>query len=389
MAEQEQDAIFSRYGLKFNPFPPAATGVAIVRNLWLPDSWKQDLTQRYLQLAASRGDRAMAIVGAYGSGKTYALSWIAEQLLRDDGWQTFKFDNPGLAFYDLANRLLRRVGRYELAKGLWELLSAQNPELKGNSGQLISPSFSDWLALVKTRTARDQFLPRLTGAIKSASLTDDEEIAHRVARIIVETGDRPYFEYRDFVAGRPGSLVAEQEEAAYFKTLIRMLDGVYGGKGVAFLIDEFEDVALQKRLNRKQSHEYMATLRRLLDATNQENFLVIVSMTPEAYVQTISIDPSLEQRFVSPWRVPELTGNDAGRLVQHRLEEAREEPRDGLWPFADNALDGIGPTTVSSPRRLIRVFWQALATAVQTNTDPPISDDDLRLAEQAAYPASA
>ena len=87
-------------------------------------------------------------------------------------------------------------------------------------------------------------LGKLQGAILKAGICDDEEIAHRLARIVAETPTRPYFEYRDFVAGKRDTLVAEGEEAPYFGAIIRTLRLAGGIRAVVFLIDEFEEVIL-------------------------------------------------------------------------------------------------------------------------------------------------
>lgn len=377
--EQNRD----RLGLKFNPFPPATTGVAVTREIWIPDSWRAALEQTYTSLATSEGEKALIIVGEYGSGKTYVLNWMKEHLFERDNVQTFLFDNPGVAFYDLANRLLRQVGRYELSKGLWEALSTKL--LAATPGRLFQLKFPDWLASVKPRSERDQVLLRLAFIIKEEGLAEDEEIAYQVARVIVETGDRPYFQYRDFVAGRSGALVPEREEPAYFRTLIRMLLKISGASGVAFLVDEFEDVALQRRLNKKQSFEYLATLRRLLNVTREEAFWVTLTMTPQALDQTHSLDASLVQRFAQPYQIPPLTEQDAFDLTRHRLQEARTELRDDIWPFENGALSSLAPAVRSRPRPLIKVCWQAIARAVEIGEDPPLTGDFLRQAQDMVY----
>ena len=52
-----------RLGLKYNPFPPATTGVAFVDAITLPQSWEQEITQRLNRLSQSVGDKALVIVG--------------------------------------------------------------------------------------------------------------------------------------------------------------------------------------------------------------------------------------------------------------------------------------------------------------------------------------
>jgi type II secretory pathway predicted ATPase ExeA len=382
------DKLLKEMGLRFNPFPPAATSVAVVKELWIPRAWQSQLESRYQHLSSGQGDKALVIVGGYGSGKTYLLHWISKYLFEGNRFQSFFFDNPGVAFYDLANRLLRQVGRYELSKGLWELLSPKI--LSGSAQRLIPLNFPEWLRSVKRSPVREEAIESLAGIIRDVQLTNDEEIAHRLARMLVETGDRPYFEYRDFVAGKPKALVAEREEARYFNTLISILCRIYNLPGIAFLIDEFEDVALQRRLNRKQSFEYLGTLRRLLDVTREQNFWLIISMTPEAFKQTTSLDPSLVQRFVEPFEIPPLSTSEAKELVVSRLREARApvfKESDVLWPFSKDLISLLSPTVMASPRRLIKVCWQAIAYALERNIKLPIPAAMVTEAEKALYPA--
>ena len=174
-----------------------------------------------------------------------------------------------MAFYDLANRLMRQVGRYELAKALWETVYDPD-EPAAVQQRMISLEFGQWLKSLGKREDRDQAIATISKGMKDSGLADDEEILNILARLVVETRDRPYFEYRDFVPSNRNSLVAEREEAPYFSALVRILAKVLDADGVAFLLDEFEDVALARRLTRTQSSAYIATLRRLLDTAESE-----------------------------------------------------------------------------------------------------------------------
>ena len=156
--------------------------------------------------------------------------------------------------------------------------------------------------------------------------------------------------------------------------------------GIAFLIDEFEDVALGRRLSKKQASDYIATLRRLLDTAREEDFWLVLSMTPEGYDQTDRLDPSLMERFSQKYEIPRLSDEDATQIVAHRLKAARHKAGNGLWPLRDDAVAALKPTTRSSPRRLIKVLWQALATAATEHQQPPISNDTLTRAEAGIYP---
>jgi len=377
-----------RQGLKYNPFPPATTGVAFIDEASLPPSWESELRQRLDHLAGAVGDKALIIVGGYGMGKTFILHWVASKVLPAERIQPYFFDNPGVAFYDLANRLLRQVGRYELSKALWEML--YRPQASPDTQPHLVPlRFPDWLAILRDREARNNAMQVLSRAMRDAHLATDEEIAYRFARVIVDTRERPYYEYRDFVPRSPSTLVAEREEAAYFRTLVRVLINVLEVEGIAFLIDEFEDVALGRRLSRKQTSEYIATMRRLLDTAKEENLWVILSMTPEGFDQTNRLDPSLVERFTQRYDIQPLSDEEAQGLVLQRLRPARTEPRDDLWPFADGSLECLRPTTRSIPRRLIKVLWQALALAAEVGQSPPIPGERLREAEEIIYPGRA
>ena len=117
------NASLEAFGLKFNPFPPAATGVAFAGDMWLPSDWLRYIGRRTNDLSIGGGSKALTVVGEYGAGKTYVLHWLMEKEFRTQRRiLPFFFDNPGVAFFDLANQLLRQVGRYELSKALWELL---------------------------------------------------------------------------------------------------------------------------------------------------------------------------------------------------------------------------------------------------------------------------
>lgn len=382
-----ESSALEKLGLQYNPFPPTTTGVAFVEDITLPQSWKQEMDRRISSLDESVGNKALIIVGGYGSGKTFILNWIARKALPPRRVEPFFFDNPGVAFYDLANRLMRQLGRYELAKAIWEMCYKPGG-VHRLQPSLIPLEFPAWLETLKDRETRTSAIQVLSHALQDQKLATDEEISYKFARVVVETRERPYYEYRDFVPSSTRALVAGNEEASYFRTLIRILLRVLEARGVAFLIDEFEDVALGRRLSRKQTHEYTATIRRLLDTAQKENLWVILSMTPEAHDQTNKLEPSLIQRFTHKFDIPPLSDEDAYRIVAQRLGKARIVKGADLSPFPDDTLSILGPTTISSPRRLIKVLWHTLSLAARRNEDPPISINTLKQAEEELYPGS-
>jgi type II secretory pathway predicted ATPase ExeA len=370
------DNQLERFGLRFNPFEPAASGAPLGLELWVPERWRTQMHELLNTLESGQGVKALAIQGEYGSGKTYLLRWLEFVELPFRRIRPYFFDNPGVQFYDLANRLLRQVGRYEFAKMLWEYLS---PELPG----------------FKKFQRQDDARSVMAKAIMKRDIASYEELAYKLAQIVVGTLDQPYFEYRDFVAGRKGAVVAEKEEAPYFTAIIRILKEAGHSTAIAFLVDEFEEISLQKRLTRRQAYDYLATMKRLINVARDEDFWLIVSMIPEAAGKIQQLEPSLWDRFTSQgtyeFRIPPLNGEEATELVRWRLREAwlpGEEPPTPDFPFPEELASILRPTTISLPRRLVKVAFYAIAEAQQKpDMTVPFTLEFLRQIEERVYPA--
>ena len=375
------------YGFKFHPFPPAATGVAFAGDMWIPDAWSQELLGLFDDLSSGSGPKAAAVVGAYGSGKTYILNWMLEHWFNANRIQPYYIGNPGLAFYGLADEVFRQLGRSEFSKAVWQALVNRGTVFVPQS-TLFGSEFHHWLQSLNTGTSKLAAQRDLSTALLDVGLADEEEVSFRFAQMIVGTRDRPYYTFRDFIPRSSTTVVAEQQEPRYFATLIRILRFAYGIEGVAFLVDEFEDVALGKRLARRQLSEYFSTLRRLLDTADEEQFWLVLSTTPEGWRQAHVREPALLERFGSRFDVKQLDDHEAVGLVEQRLAHAREHGSgDGLWPFEDDAVAAIQPINRSTPRTLVKIFWLALAAADRDGVPPPIPtsyvlDAERRLPDQ-------
>ena len=186
----DQSELFARYGLKFNPFPPAATGTAFAKDLWVPSSWSTELESVYTALSGGEEPKATTVVGGYGSGKTYVLHWMMEQQFRPNHVQPYYIGNPGLAFYTLADELLRQIGRYEFSKAVWQALSNEHGMFTNQSSFVESP-FNLWLESLHTQTSKTEAQRRLATALQNLRLTDEAEVSFRFAQIIVGTKGPP------------------------------------------------------------------------------------------------------------------------------------------------------------------------------------------------------
>ena len=214
--------------------------------------------------------------------------------------------------------------------------------------------------------------------------------------MIVETASKPYFSYRDFVAGPKSSLVAEREESKYFKAVIKAIIETYGVEGVAFLIDEFEEVAFPKRMTRKKTYEYLATLRSLIEISERENLWIIAAMTPEAAEETKKMEVALWQRFTHQEKetlltLEPLTVEESKELIKWWLNRARDEDdlkeyRDSLFPFPGNIEEVLKRPEIRLPRPLVRIGFFTLARAEKEKVKAPISIDFIERIINELYP---
>ena len=383
--------ILQKLRLDFNPFEPAATGAPLSGTLSPPHELAEKM-KKFLDVhQMGQGVKAIVIVGEYGTGKTCLLQWLHNKVFPDRQTKSFYFDNPGIQFYDLANTLLRTIGRKDFAKFIWELAGAHvNVPYQRT---LFQSGFEEYLSNAFRLRRQQDMTPSLQEAIQNANVTTDEEIAHCLARIVTDIVKKPYFEYRDFIPHQRGSVVPEGEEAPYFRAILKTISQGTGAKAIAFLIDEFEEIGLQKKLTKRAAHDYLATLRRLINLAQSEevDFWIVLSMTPDAYETTKKLEPSLMIERVSgrTLDIQPLTPNDALTLMKSRIDAARPEGTDELkgtlFPFPDAVV--FRPNTYSNPRRLIKTCFRAIAQA-DADVQLPFTEAYLQNIEDELYPSS-
>ena len=183
--------------------------------------------------------------------------------------------------------------------------------------------------------------------------------------------------------------MAEAEEAPYFGAILKTIVLGTNAGAVAFLIDEFEEIGLQKRLTRRAAGEYLSTLKRLVNLSERGDceFWIVLSMTPDAYETTIDMDPALAERFSRhALSIDALSDSDAIRLIRSRVAGARPAGADSegssLFPFPEELL--FRPVTYSNPRRLVKTCFYAVADATE-EIAVPFSGAYLRRIEDKYY----
>ena len=385
------DVLQKKIGLDSNPFEPAATGAPLAGPLSPPQELAKKMKDLLDLHQTGQGVKAIVIVGEYGTGKTCLLQWLHNKIFPERQTKSFYFDNPGVQFYDLANMLLRTIGRKDFAKFIWELAGSHvNIPYQRT---LFQSGFEAYLSNAFHLRRQQDMTPPLQEAIRNANVTNDEEVAHCLARIVTDIAKKPYFEYRDFIPQQRGSMVPEGEEAPYFRAILKTISQGMGAKAIAFLIDEFEEIGLQKKLTRRAAHDYLATLRRLINLTQSEeiDFWIVLSMTPDAYETTKKLEPSLIVERVSGKTVDikPLTLNDALTLMKSRIAAVRSEGTDvsgeALFPFPEAVV--FRPNTYSNPRRLVKTCFRAIAQA-DANVQLPFTEEYLHKIEDELYPSS-
>jgi len=378
------------YELKRNPFPPAASGVGIGEKLNIPKTWETKITHLLDLLMGSKGPKAFPLIGRYGSGKTYLLRWLEQRFAKKDILPYF-FDNPGLQFYDLANTLMKKVGRYEFSKALWEL---SKKSLYMLQPRLIELNFEEWLGSIASQAERESATRDLMKVYLDLQLTDNEEIAFKLAKIVTGTVKKPYFDYRDFVAGGKESLVAEKAEAPYFRALIRALIKINNVSGVVFLLDEFEEVSSGRRMSKRQGHEYLSTLRRLINLSEAENLWIIMAITEEGAKTTEEIEPGLWERFTEKgqyrFAIEPLNLQEAESLLKwwfdkERLEKAK---KGDLFPFPDGTTSLLKKRAVLYPRTLVRFSFFLLSEGISSKEEAPFRTEFVQQVIDKMYPKS-
>lgn len=376
--------------LTANPFEPVATGAPLYGSLRPPKALEDDARRLFDSHGTGPGVKAIIVVGEYGTGKSCLLQWLHREYCREEQIRSFYFDNPGVHFYALANALLRTLGRKDFAKSIWELVGSHIVERQKT---LFDRDFEVYLERVsRSRSHQPQLTAALQRAVRAAGLAEDDEVAHCLARIVTDVVRKPYFEYRDFVPRQAGSIVPENEEAPYFRSILKTIQKAYAANAIAFLIDEFEEIGLQKRLTRRAAHDYLATMKRLVNLSQSEGieFWIVLSMTPDAFEMTRELDPALMDRVSKTTiEVQPLSEADARALLRERVMSVRS-CQDGVAPEVADLFPFPGELpfsehVLSNPRKLVKVCFQAIADSDDSMT-VPFDADYLLSIQKKAYP---
>lgn len=371
---------FESIDLTQNPFPPAASGLGgiLKDKAYIPSNLEEKIIDFYNRMSTNpNGVKIFPVVGEYGSGKTAVLYGYLRFFFEENNIKVIYFDNPGVEFYDLADTLMRSLGRYEFAKALWEM-AKPFLDFKESQPRLFALSFDDYLSELKNSSDINSAISKIQIVLKdNLQLTDDEEVAAKLGKLVVETKKKTYFDARDF-APRGDSLVPPRQEARFFSAIVKSIIKIYNVHGVAFLIDEFEEIAISEIISKQKKYSYFTTMRRLIDFAEVDNLWIAVSMTNDAKSIFVKENPALWQRFSNNENsMINLTPFDQGQIKEwliwwlnrYRLKGSKNF--NSIFPFKEGFEEPfMTDASRRVPRFLVKSFFQILAEAQSLELKP-------------------
>ena len=145
-------------------------------------------------------------------------------------------------------------------------------------------------------------------------------------------------------------------------------------------------------MTRKQTYEYLATLRSLIEISEKENLWIILAMTEESSETTKDMNPALWQRFTHQEKetmltLEPLTVEESKELIKWWLNTLREAHQNTLFPFPEDIEKVLKRPDIRLPRALVRIGFFTLARAEQKEIEPPISADFIENLINELYPS--
>ena len=364
-----------KFGLRYNPFPPGATGEPSMGTQLIPGAWAQKLHSQFDQCINNDRPRVMVINGPPGSGKSTLLRWMAENLYRPEGIRTCILTNPSMNFYHLADQIIEQAGSFELTKGMWELLKSDI----GATGELTG-----WLEEIWDRDLVNQAAECVKQAILKQEITQSPEVAEVFAKTLLETYKQPQYRFKALdIANNPW---VGQESIKPFRCLVRMLQRIGGDTGVAILVDDFPDLTMGRRLIRKDASNYYLTMQNLRRLTITGDLWLATARSNTTHISAPETNGETDgEHNQEEFSIPPLTDQNAHDLIQHLIRDARSsENPGGFWPFKNKAVLAVEQHNRNNPRSLVRTFSQALEKAALNGEKPPISNQTIWNAQEFA-----
>lgn len=375
-------------GLLRNPFP--ANGAFLDPpevTLFLEERLQKEI-ENFLSalLLRRRGAKGRALVGDYGTGKTNYLKFIHYYLKgKRPEVATFYIEHPGYGFHDLTGSVMRAIGLGNIIRKQWSLIREQllirvkNKDLNwyydifpAERGKF--PAFMEagrehvledyriFFDRAKKQKSDINIMVGLFSEILEQSLGIGTNVAHRLARLLMEFHYKSYFDWEDIALTKRKEIGDYEFLSAIFH-LIYKIDEY---RCILILIDEFEEIPSSKLLTVKEATNYEYSIRRLNDLASALPLGMIIAMTPQAWTTTQELCPPLagpSGRLMRPIWIQPLTEEGARRLIIAYLNAGRKKQQDTLAPFPKKLWELLPNIVRSNPRNILNFCHDVIEDA--------------------------
>jgi hypothetical protein len=410
---------YDSYGIKGNPFPIA--GLSSVHAPYpLIDGKMDDEVHEFVsQTLQSEEYCGMAILGEFGSGKTYALRYI-ETLLETIQQQpdaeevmAIYVERPRATVQALVSDIAERIGRVRICNILLEIVltdlaailhsedpkhvnriaSAKKAFKRENPADLFrnEDPFSALTATdailnpagtidaLRAGGTKPQFLSEFAtesiATLLSPSPRRLQELAGHFADMILCDDTNSAHLWNCFLSGKlmqKEKVVAEISGQQIWCAVRHVLNRA-GYRMIYVLIDELEESEYQ---NTKQNilRGFLADLRDLIDS-NLNGFALVVASKVGAWDVYKGVNPAFPQRFSRVVHLPPNSFSDLKRMISERLRLVRKENWEGseIAPFTDAAIKRLEKESKGNTRVAVQachiLLWHVANLREQTITD--------------------
>jgi Cdc6-like AAA superfamily ATPase len=382
-------ARYKLWGIDLNPFPLAS--VSSPEEVTDLGPLNQSELDPIFNFLSAKKPAILQVAGDYGTGKTHLLLWLRSMIQSAGGGQfgAYYVTNPGTSPRDLVARVTRAIGEEDLSHKVRQLvIRAYVDDYSKEGFSAVRPLFvplgtatlSDEAHETAARELADpKFIVNDTGwelrarecfkewrqflDFAGAALTR-YSVPRGVASELIS------FAFTDHTAGTESwSRLATPTNRVkftfedHYKGIVSVLLNT-GYKKVFFLVDELEDAVVSGRVTKRQSSEFLAALRILLDERLDEVGIVLAG-TPRAWEALGSYSPALKSRTTYRLDLVKLDHATARRLIDKYLVLAKYQK--GEPPVTEEAIRRILSASEGNRRRFISLCNQVFAYAAQEN----------------------
>ncbi len=323
-------AMFERYGILTNPFPPAGQPSG---HAHMETEIDAGIVQRIEAFDRDKVSQVVLIEGTQGVGKTNLLSYYQREL--DDAFQDEAFYviryymDPEPSFDGILRRLFQELGEDHLVK-LGKSLAGLDTS-KRESIIDAARGYDVRVALHSLTPGRD---------------TDDDQLS-AVAAAMLEwlIGLRLLKKHRELL-GVQYRLDTVESKMQALRDIVICSAEVDLLRGIFLLLDELEkqDYSVSKTIVLR----YLLAIRALIDALPNHLFLM-VGLTPEARRRYFEMLPAFHGRFQNVTTLLPLgTAKDAFSLCGFYLTEARRRAAEDMKNHEGGAHAIISESDVNS-----------------------------------------